>query len=169
MIKQCGATLAVTLIMLFLITLLGVSTMQVTSMQEKMASTLQDKELSFNAAETALAAGESWLMSLSILPPAVSTCNPFPCVQAPYQNLVVTAQTNTWWETNSAVYNTSLTNITTQPRYYIEALQFVPDSPVIGDSSVKSKGVTYYQVTARGTGSTTSSVTILQTSLGRRF
>ena len=41
MIKEQGATLAITLILLFVMTLLGVSAMQVTQMQEKMASKLE--------------------------------------------------------------------------------------------------------------------------------
>lgn len=169
MIKQKGATLAVTLIMLFLVTLLGVATIQVTSMQEKMSSNLQDKELSFNAAESALAAGETWLMNLTTRPPAITTCSSFPCVQPNYQNLIITAQTESWWAANSAVFNVALANIATPPRYFIERLQFVPDSPVIGDSSIKSTGVYYYQITARGTGSSDKSVTILQSSIGKRF
>lgn len=167
--NQQGVTLALTLILLFVITLLGVSAMQVTQMQEKMASNLQDKELSFNAAESALIAGENWLLSLINQPPVVSNCTVFPCVSSVYQNLVFTDQTSSWWESNSAAYGTSLENIASQPRYIIEFLQFIPDSQVIGDSSVKSTGVFYYQITARGTGATNNSVSILQTTVGRRF
>jgi type IV pilus assembly protein PilX len=164
-----GATLAITLIMLFLVTLLGVASMQVTQLEEKMSSNLQDKELSFNAAETGLSAGESWINSLRIRPMSITTCSPFPCVQSTNQDLVVIEQTQGWWATNSAPYSNSLSNINQAPRYYIEFLQFVPDSPVLGDSSVKSNGVYYYQVTARGTGSSPNAASILQSSIGRRF
>ncbi|KTD21679.1 pilus assembly PilX family protein [Legionella londiniensis] len=167
--QQFGATLAVTLILLFVITLLGVSAMQVTHMEEKMSANLQDKELSFNAAETALTAGEAWLLSLSKQPSVQASCSAFPCVREPYQNLDFTTQTSTWWQSNSAAYGSELDNIATPPRYIVEFLQYVPDSPEVGDSSKKSQGVFYYQITARGTGATDNAVSILQTTIGRRF
>lgn len=166
---QLGATLAITLILLFLVTLLGVSAMQVTQMEEKMSANLQDKELSFNAAESGLAAGEAWIMALSRQPTLQVTCSPYPCVQEAYQNLNFSGQTSTWWQTNSAAYSSPLDNVTTSPRYVIEFLQFVPDAPIVGDSSVKSSGVFYYQITTRGTGSSDDSVSLLQSTIGRRF
>ncbi|GGI79643.1 pilus assembly PilX family protein [Legionella impletisoli] len=167
--KQQGATLAVTLILLFVVSLLGVSAMHVTQMQEKMSSNLQDKELSFNAAESALMAGEEWLLGLTTQPPVVTTCSSFPCVQTVFQNTDITTQDSSWWVSNAAAYNNNLENINTSPRYIIEFLEFIPDSQVIGDSSIKSTGVFYYQITARGTGASDDSVSILQTTLGRRF
>lgn len=166
---QVGATLAVTLLILFVITLLGVSAIQVTQMQEKMSSNLQDKELSFNAAESALAAGEAWIIGLVKQPSEVKTCTVYPCVQEAYQDFIIEEQTASWWSANSAAHTTSFTNIATPPRYVIEYLQFIPDAPVVGDSSVKSAGVFYYQVTARGTGTSDNSVTVLQSTVGRRF
>ena len=169
MIKEQGATLAITLILLFVMTLLGVSAMQVTQMQEKMASNLQDKEVSFDAAESALRAGEKWLLSLTREPVTLEQCPTYPCVKETYQNLDYTTQTKAWWEANSAVYTSGLSNIASQPRYIIEFLHFVPDSPEIGQSLVKSKGVFYYQITARGSGSSDDAVSVLQTTLGRRY
>lgn len=167
--KQVGATLAITLILLFVVTLLGVSALQVTHMQEKMTSNLQDKELSFDAAESALRAGENWLLSLNREPDVVVNCAAHPCVQETYQNVDYTSQSTSWWQANSAAYTTDLTHIATQPRYLIEFLHFVPDSPELGQSLVKSRGVFYYQITAFGTGASDSAVSILQTTVGRRF
>jgi type IV pilus assembly protein PilX len=167
--RQQGATLAVTLILLFLMTLIGISAMQVTQMEEKMSSNLQDKELSFTAAESALASGEAWVLGQSHQPAVVSSCSAFPCVLQTYQNLNYTTQTSSWWSTNSAAYGSTLSNVTTPPRYFVEFVQFVPDSPTMGDSSVKSTGVFYYQVTSRGTGSSDNSSSILQSNVGRRY
>lgn len=166
---QQGVTLAVTLILLFVITLLSLSSMQVTRLQEKMSSNLQDKELSFQAAESALRAGELWLLGLSQEPTVVASCSSYPCVREVFQNMNFTTQTPAWWAANSQAYSTSLTNITSSPRYLIEFMQFVPDSLEIGTSSQKSTGVFYYQITARGTGSTDNAVSILQTTVARRF
>ncbi|RUQ89034.1 pilus assembly PilX family protein [Legionella septentrionalis] len=167
--KQSGATLAITLILLFLVTLLGITAMQVTHMQEKMSANLQDKELSFNAAESALAAGEAWILGLTRQPSVQTTCSLFPCVQENYQDIIFKDQSVSWWQENSAAYASPLDNIATPPRYFIEFLQFVPDSPTVGSSSAKSTGTFYYQITTRGTGASDNSVSILQSTVGRRF
>ena len=164
-----GATLAVTLIILFVITLLGVSAIKITQMQERMSSNLQDKELSFAAAESALTEGERWLMSLTTQPTTEASCTTLPCTRAVYQNVIMEEQDITWWNTNAATYPSSLTNIKTPPRYLVEFLQFVPDTLEIGNSSNRNFGIHYYQITARGTGATDESVSVLQTTLGRRF
>ncbi|MFC3907875.1 PilX N-terminal domain-containing pilus assembly protein [Legionella dresdenensis] len=164
-----GATLATTLLLLFVITLIGVTAIQVTHMQEKMTANLQDKELSFRAAESALSAGEDWIVSLQQEPTLYEQCPEFPCVQNLFINFDYAGQSASWWQANSAAFNGALKNIAAPPRYIIEFLQFVPDSPVVGSSSSKSTGVYYYQVTARGTGATDDAVTILQTTTARRF
>lgn len=55
---QRGAVLIVGLIMLLLITMIGVTAMQVTTQQERMAGNLRDRNIAFQAAEMALRAGE---------------------------------------------------------------------------------------------------------------
>lgn len=167
--KQKGATLAVTLILLFVVTLLGTSAIMVTQMQEKMSSNLQDKELSFNAAESALAAGEAWLLGLTSQPFVFSSCTSYPCIHTLYQNIDFKEQSQSWWATNSTEYSTTLKNIATQPRFIIEFVEYLPDTPIVGSSISKSQGVFYYQITARGTGASDSAVSILQTTVGRRF
>ena len=56
--RQQGAALAVGLLILLVITMVGVSAMRNTTLQEKMTGNLRDENLSFQAAETALNAGE---------------------------------------------------------------------------------------------------------------
>ncbi len=167
--KQSGATLAITLILLFLVTLLGVSTIQTTQLQEKMTANFQDKKLSFMATESALASGEAWVLGLSSKPSPVTQCQSFPCVMEKVDNSNFGNETDAWWLANSAEYATTLTSVATKPRYLIEFLQFVPDTPVIGQSSGSVPGVYYYQITAKGTGSTDDAKTILQSTIARRF
>lgn len=166
--KYRGATLATTLLILFIITLLAVSTIQVTQMQEKMTANLQDKEISFHAAESALAAGENWILNLQQEPVPVAVCSNFPCVQSLFGNMDFSTQNAGWWQSHSTTYSTALYNVSNSPHYLIEFLQYVPDTPIVGSLN-SSGGVYYYQITARGTGSTTDSQTILQTTVARRF
>lgn len=165
--KQYGATLAVALILLLVLTILGIGSVQVSHMQEKMSVNLQDKEVSFRAAESALHAGEDWLLTQTKLPVIYSTCQAFPCVRQLY-NINLYSQTASWWASNSAAYSNQLRNVTTAPRYIIEYIQFVPDSPVVG-SATFGTGVHYYRITSRGSGANDESVTYLQTTVARRF
>lgn len=169
MSTQRGATLAVALILLLIITLIGVSAMQVTQLEEKMSANFQDKLLSFSAAESALKAGEKFILDQTSEPTTYATCPSLPCVHDRYVDLDYTTQSDTWWQANAAAYGVNLPDIASQPRYVIEFVQFVADSPIVGSSSVKSTGVYYYQITAKGTGATNSANTILQTTVARRF
>ncbi|PIE20463.1 MAG: hypothetical protein CSA61_01700 [Neptuniibacter caesariensis] len=56
--KQEGAALIISLIFLLILSLIGVSSMQGTTMQEKMAGNLRDMYVSINTAEAALVEGE---------------------------------------------------------------------------------------------------------------
>lgn len=56
---QRGMALLVSLVMLLLLTLIGVSSMQNATLQEKMASSVMNRNQSFQVAEAALRAGEN--------------------------------------------------------------------------------------------------------------
>ncbi len=56
--NQRGAILIIALIMLLLLTIIGLSSMRGTSLQESMAGNLRDSNLAFQAAEAALRQGE---------------------------------------------------------------------------------------------------------------
>lgn len=167
--KHQGATLAISLMLLFIITILGISVIQVTQMEEKMSANFQDKLLSFTAAETALREGETWLLNQTLLPQTYSSCPAQPCVQQLHSNVDLAEQSLSWWQANAAAYNTSLPDVSSPPYYMIEFVQFVADSPTLGNSSLKSTGVYYYQITARASGATNNSVTVLQSTIARRF
>jgi type IV pilus assembly protein PilX len=59
-----GSALAIALIFLLLMTLLGVSAMRSSNLQERMAGNLRDRNMAFQSAEAGLRAGETWLMQL---------------------------------------------------------------------------------------------------------
>ncbi len=63
--RQAGAALVIGLILLLVMTLLGVTAMRGTTMQERMAGALSDQNVAFQAAETALRQGEDVLDSIT--------------------------------------------------------------------------------------------------------
>ncbi len=64
--NQNGAVLIVALVMLLLLTIIGISSMRGTSMQERMAGNLRDQSQAFQAAETSLRRGELAVRNMSI-------------------------------------------------------------------------------------------------------
>jgi type IV pilus assembly protein PilX len=60
---QSGAVLAIGLILLFVLTLLGLAGAQVTSLEEKMAGNLRQRNLAFQRAESALLNAERFIES----------------------------------------------------------------------------------------------------------
>jgi type IV pilus assembly protein PilX len=65
--KQEGIVLFMSLVMLLLLTVLGVSSIQTTSLQQRMARNANDGNLAFQAAELALRDGENLLQGLNSL------------------------------------------------------------------------------------------------------
>lgn len=169
MSKQAGFALVTTLLMLLMITSLGIMTMQVSSIQQKMSSTFEDKSLSFTAAETALNAGEAWLLAQSSQPSSFTTCSSYPCLASGDLYADFTTKSASWWQSNSIAFASSLSYINTAPRYLIVYLQYIPDSPSLGGSTYSNSGTYYYQVTARGTGSSDNTVSMLQETVSRRY
>lgn len=71
-----GATLAISLMLLFVITLLGINSIRSTQLQEKMSHHSQDKIISFSASESAALHAESLLTDIEIEPTvsSISSC-----------------------------------------------------------------------------------------------
>jgi type IV pilus assembly protein PilX len=61
--REQGFVLAMTLVFLLLLTIIGVTAMNTTSLEEKMAHNVKDKNLSLDAAESALRLAENYLKS----------------------------------------------------------------------------------------------------------
>ena len=163
-----GVTLALSLIILLLVTLIGVSIIHTAQLQEKMSYHMEDKNLSFEAAESVLQEGERWLNALGAEPiPTTSGCDPYPCIEILDPELYLEEQDSTWWGTHSALYSQTLSAILSKPRYIIEFLSFVSDMPAIGHGV--PSGTYYYRVTGRGTGATDNAFSVVQISFARRY
>jgi type IV pilus assembly protein PilX len=173
--RQKGAVLVISLIMLLLLTLIGTSSIQTSSLEEKMAGNIRDEDLAFQAAETALRAAEA---VVATNPPAFSVVANGTGSTGLYTTIgaTLTDPLGFWktvdWSSTTAVATYSggtLNNISSVPRYIIEEL---PTSS--GGSSTSSGGsleaattssttsISWYRVTAHGTGGTTNSVALLQ-------
>jgi type IV pilus assembly protein PilX len=155
--QQSGVVLVISLIMLLLLTMLSTTSMQVTSMEEKMANNAIDKNRAFQAAETALRYAEQDINSVRIngTNGFLADCTDGLCFNGgtPYINI----EDNAALVANAVeiqTHNASAPNITgvaEQPRYLIVGM---PDIPSVGDTT--------YQITAFGTGAVATTQSVLR-------
>ncbi len=177
--QQRGAALITSLIILLVLTVLGVSAMSTSSLEELMAGNLRDQNLSFQAAEAALQDGERFIDSWGGTPPAATSSgtNSGVYTQDEFGLYEFTAfdTTNVW---NNAVATTygadtgiaisNLGEVQALPMYIIEEEDFVAKDASFR-AQTQREGAYYYRVTARGVGASSNAVTLLQTTVARRF
>ena len=163
--RQRGVVLFVSLIMLLVMTLIGVTGMQNSSMEEKMVSNVRDIELSFQAAEAALREAEAGLQ-VAVLQEFDGT-NTGLYQPAARGNPPLWEVASTWSSGGSISYTGSLGYLSAQPQYIIEELPPVPDpkGSIAADEPLPEARV--YRVTARGVGGSDKSITMLQASFKR--
>lgn len=154
--KQGGAVLAVGLVFLVLLTLLGVTAMQVTGMEERMAGNLRDRNLAFQAAEFALREGEesvrnqdNWIDD--------GACRPFCGLEDAGPDL----NSYAWDGTSDFAVADPIHGVAQQPRYFIEylGLRKCTEKYRCDDGGPKE----VFRITVRATGRNPNTVVLMQT------
>jgi type IV pilus assembly protein PilX len=172
--RQTGAVLIIVLVMLLVLTILGVSSLTTSSLEQKMAGNSRDRHIAFQAAEAALSYGEDFITSSINAQSAFTNTNGF------YKENDGPASYNafdsSWWTgTNSIVYPTSIVEVNTAPRYTIELYATVEadenTSINLGGYGESTGGgaITAFRVTARGTGLSDNTQVILTSYYGKRL
>jgi type IV pilus assembly protein PilX len=149
--REGGAILVSALLMLLVLTVIGVSVMQITRMQERMAGNTRDLNLAFQGAEAALRDAEQFLWDT----PNIIPCTTVDCVRPRGQLPVLNNQTQAWWDAQSQEYGDD-------GDQEIEELAFV--GPLVVDDP---GGRMFYQVTSRSTGATGATNTTLQSTFAK--
>ena len=174
--KQLGSVLILSLIILLVLTMIGVSSMSSSSLQEKMAGNFRDREIAFQAAEAALAYGEKWAKDNINTEGAFSDTNGlYSTNNGPNSNNAYNIAT--WWTgTDSKVYGgTAIADVRAQPRFTIEYQTEVgveEGTSIVVENHGESQGggtITSFKVTARGTGQSDNTQVILQSDYGKRL
>ena len=125
--KERGAALIITLLILLIMTLLGITAITTSSLQEKMAGNMRDQYMAQQAGDSILRDGESWIFKLLSRPSP--SCSPPPTERVwDYNCLDVTAQNDTWWAANGYTANVGNSYVNQNPRYVDEYLQRVNDN-----------------------------------------
>lgn len=169
--SQRGVALIMAMIFLLLATLLGVTAMSTTALGERMAGNMSNKNLAFQAAESALIAAETWIRS-QINKPVFDPGN-----IADGLHLPSTTSTPVWdvstgiWSSTDVVAYSGLSTVNTQPAYIIEDLGEVADvsGSLVLPGNYKSSGKNLFRITSRGTGGTDTAVATVQSVYEKRF
>jgi type IV pilus assembly protein PilX len=164
---QSGAALVVSLLILLVMTLIGISSMQTTTMQEKMSSNLREHEQAFEAAESALRAAEQYIennVSLTATFDSNGSDGLYDTdgVQDRWRNLLWDGSDSREDTSHNGTYDAAA-----NPRYIIEyygsAQTEVDKYNLSGYGSGAGGGdLELFRITARGTGANSASPVYLQ-------
>ena len=191
--RETGAALFVSLVFLFILTVIGLAGMQNTSLQEKMASHQREHNLAFQAAESALRAAEAYLASTipvfdctvandgyykNSAPGSASDCPASKGWPSSTQIHPYPPEDDRFWNddgvVNTDVVTLTITNqqfdkLADKPKYIIESL---PSGAMGAAVSLEAgipipTGPKYYRITARGVGMDANSIVITQSVVRR--
>lgn len=133
--KERGAALITALMILLVMTLLGITAVTTSSLQERMAGNMRDQYMAQQAGDSIIRDGENWIFKLLIRP--TPACSPSPTERVwDYSCLDVAAQSDTWWATNGYTSNVSNTYVSQNPRYVNEHLQRVSEGSLADNKKV---------------------------------
>lgn len=175
---QQGVALVMALVFLLLLTIIGIGALNTTSLEEKMANNVKDRNLAFQAAESALILGEFWINNQLTKPDfpnnniglhePSATATPIWNSVDWYGSSIVT-----YPNTPGASGSGTLEKLQTQPKYLIERLAEAQNLGIgnTGGSAVWKPGggepMTMYRITARGTGGTNAAMVMVQSTFLR--
>ena len=172
---QRGAALVMSLLFLLIMTLIGVSAMQGTTLEEKMSASMADRNLALQIAESGLRDGENLIESVASTAAFAGSNGLFGEFDTPPDPFTA----NTWTSASFSINGTAITlpsGGTATPRYFIKFTGNVSaedNSKKIGEyGKFKPGDIATFEVTARGTGAQAGgsvTETIVRSYYGRKF
>lgn len=184
-----GSVLIVSLVFLLLLTIVGVSAMNMTNLEEKMSGNFRDHDLAFQSAETALLDAEEFVettfdVDRALTDPACagtncysSSCNGGLCFHGDFKSSSTPVSScdagiTKEWE-NSAIWTdtsktrsiqTQVTGTVENARYIIEFRCFEPRDPTNAnpDPAIFAQWSPAFRITAVASGSSTDAQVMLQ-------
>lgn len=166
---QRGSALIVSLLILIVMTLLGLTAMGGSGLQERMAGNNRDLTLAFQAAEAALRDGETYYENTVVsLGAAFNGSNPGLYPEGSNPDVLSDA---TW--STARTYSGAIDGVAAQPRYIIELIGEIGEQD--DDLNIQGYGessgigsMTGVRVTARGVGGTDGTMVYLQSNYANR-
>ena len=179
--KNKGAVLVMSLLMLFVLTLIGVSGINTSSLEEKMSGNARNRTLAFQAAETGVRDAELKITNEVTNPTGLFTTTQsvdgyYALGQGPS---TYDALDSTWWadtDNTRITYGGTLQDIKTAAQYTIEytgktSQEEATDINIFGgeENTGGSGDVHTFRITVRATGLNDNAVVVIQSNFGKRI
>ncbi len=182
--SQQGMALITGLLLLMVLTLLGITAMDNAVMEETMVKNQRDKQVAFQAAESAMVDGFGWL-DIQPRRPRSDGLVPFGngatgvVVNTPNTLTNANAINPTWWAGNGLPYGeatnaTEIAGVAAQPRHITE--EFVPaqarsirDDLVVSRDYATSPGRQFYRISSQGSGFSATTQVVVQGIYVKRY
>ena len=181
-VKIRGSVLIVSLVILLVLTVLGISGIDTTLLQERMAGNMQESATAFQAAEAGLRYGEAdvLLNNHTVFNRSCTNglCEPADPALDSYDVWVTSVSSPVYWDSvsasgdrNTREYKSvtfgslsigALQNVSRQPAYIIEKLNVVDRKGSLVVGSYGSSSAEWYRITSRGFGRNGQSASTVQ-------
>lgn len=168
--SQRGAVLIVGLVMVLLMTIVGLSAVRSSGLQEAMSGNMRDRNIAFQACESALRLGETVVTPPNPLPGFNNTPGTglFGDLNSTPSGSIIN-YTPAQWIANAMITALNISNVDSQPRYMVEKI----DAPVSQCAAAEGSGIGIgtgqqtgtclpFRVTARGVGITPDTDVVCQ-------
>ncbi len=174
--RQNGAVLVFCLIFLAILTIMGVSGMESTILEERMSGNMQDYNAAFQAAESALKVAEAWLTGEDTKPVTSSNGSTTvwsvdamdPDATDGIYWWADSARDDSWWSANAEAV--TLAGVSARSEYIIEEYRTTSfDRPIgIGGAEVTVSRI-FHRITARGIGANSTTAVKLQSMFAKTY
>ena len=177
-LKERGTALIFALVMLLLLTLLGITAVTTSSLQEKMAGNMRDQYTAQQGADSILRDGEALVYNQTGKP--TPACSPSNAVTERVWDSSITSVGNplcltnlaaaldtaldSWWGSNGFLAAVTNSYVSQPPRYVVEFTQRVEEP--LGQSPKKYRY--YYRTTGWSVGFTDSAKALLQSVFSKK-
>lgn len=175
--QQSGIALFLSLVMLLILTMLGVSSVQTTSMQERMSRNALDSNLAFQSTESALHDGEDYIED------QINSLVPFQAANAEDNGFYIQkgpTETPNWhsidWQAANGFReaDTNVPGVAEQPKYILEHVRtIVSDQDRLNLDNIGqdtgSGRTQIFRITVLGTGGTSTAQAMIQSTYGKKF
>lgn len=173
-VRQKGAALITGLLILFILTMIAISSMQTTLLQDKMVGAIRDSQIAMEGAESAARDAETFIESQSTLGAFNNTKGLYSTGNTPGSYLA------DWAGATDAAISTkagaAVTGLSSAPRYFIEHIGEVAVTDDVTDINITtlshdtgSGNVQGFRIVSRSTGATGDSQRMIESYYGKRF
>lgn len=180
---QSGMALVIALVFLVLLTVIGIAALGNNTMQQRMTYGALERNQAFQAADSAVTSGESWLVAQTAQPVGTCTSASTTCtspaiwaragVTTPPVTLSVLKTTSFWTSNGQALYGQqagyTFPYTATQPQYIIEDAGHDLSGSAKTGQNPPGYQTYYFQITGRGFGNLSTSQALVQSVYARSY